>query len=260
VRPLLPLLALAPAFVTTLARAEDSPLTLARKLTNPFSDVVNLPINQNPDFGIGSDGGWRYTLTVQPVIPFRLDHEWHLISRTVAPVIYQDSGGGSDFGLGDIAQSFFLSPTHASEEGWFWGLGPIVLLPTATVDRFGNERWGIGPTLGLLIRVGPWTLGALTNHIHYLGGADGSDLDTTFLQPSIDYTTRSRTTLSFNTESIYDWTSEQWTAPLHLVVRQLVDVLDYRVSIALGGRYYVDTPEGGPRWGVRLGVTFIFPR
>jgi hypothetical protein len=260
VRSLLPLLALAPAFVAASARAEDSALALAKKLTNPFSDVVNLPINQNPDFGIGSDDGWRYTLTIQPVIPFRLDHEWHLISRTVAPVIYQDSGGASDFGLGDIAQSFFLSPTHASEEGWFWGLGPISLLPTATLARFGNERWGLGPTLGLLIRIGPWTLGALTNHIHYLGGADTSDLDTTFLQPFIDYTTSSRTTLSLNTESIYDWTNEQWTAPLHLVVRQLVDLLDCRVSIALGGRYYIDAPEGGPEWGIRLGVTFIFPR
>lgn len=252
--------ALAPAFVAAVVRAEDSSLTLAKKLTNPFSDVVNLPINQNPDFGIADDG-WRYTVTVQPVIPFRLNHEWHLISRTVAPVIYQDSGGSDDFGLGDIAQSFFISPTHASEEGWFWGIGPIFSLPTATQDRFGTEQWGIGPTMGLLIRSGPWTLGALLNHIHSIQGHDAqSDVNTTFLQPFVDYTARSKTTLSLNTESIYDWTSEQWTAPIHLVVRQLFDLSDQRVSVALGGRYYLDKPEGGPQWGIRLGVTFIFPR
>jgi hypothetical protein len=253
--------ALAPAFASAVARAEDSPLTLAKKLTNPFSDVVNLPINHNPDFGLGADDGWRYTMTAQPVIPFRLDHEWHLISRTVAPVIYQDSDGSDDFGLGDIAQSFFLSPTHASEEGWFWGIGPIFLLPTATVDRFGAKQWGMGPTLGLLTRSGPWTIGALTNHIVSLGGHEGkSDVNSTFLQPFIDYTTESKTTLSLNTESTYDWTNEQWTAPVHLVVRQLIEPLGQRVSIALGGRYYVDTPDGGPEWGLRLGVTLIFPR
>jgi hypothetical protein len=261
VRALLPLLVLAPAFVVAPAAAQDSALTLAKKLTNPFSDVINLPINQNPDFGLAANDGWRYTLTAQPVIPFRLDHEWHLISRTVAPVIYQDSGGAADFGLGDIAQSLFLSPTFASEEGWFWGLGPIFLLPTATVDRFGAEQWGLGPTLGLLTRAGPWTVGALTNHIFSLGGQQGeADVNTTFLQPFVDYTAESKTTVSINTESTYDWTNKQWTAPLHLVVRQLFALFDSRVSVALGGRYYVDAPEDGPEWGVRLGVTFIFPR
>jgi hypothetical protein len=261
VRALLPLLALASAFFAVRAGAEDSALTTAKKLTNPFSDVINLPINQNPDFGLGADDGWRYTVTVQPVIPFPLDGEWNLITRTVAPLIYQDSGGAADFGLGDIAQSFFLSPTHASEEGWFWGLGPILLLPTATVDSFGAKQWGLGPTLGLLTRAGPWTVGALTNHIFSLGGHEGkSDVNTTFLQPFVDYTTKSSTTLSLNTESIYDWTNEQWTAPIHLVVRQLFDFLGQRVTVALGGRYYVAAPEGGPEWGVRLGVTFIFPR
>jgi hypothetical protein len=254
------LLSLAAGFVASSSRADDSPRVLARKLTNPFSDVVNLPINQNPDFGIGQDDGWRYTITVQPVIPFRLDHEWHLISRTVAPVIYQDSDGSSDFGLGDIAQSFFLSPTHASEEGWFWGIGPIFLLPTATNARFGAKQWGTGPTLGLLTRSGPWTIGALTNHIFSLGGHEGKgDVNTSFLQPFIDYT-QAKTTLSLNTESTYDWTNEQWTAPIHLVLRQLIEPLGQRVSVALGGRYYVEAPEGGPEWGVRLGITIIFPR
>jgi hypothetical protein len=258
VRALLPLLVLAPAFIATPAEAEDSPLTLAKKLTNPFSDVVNVPINQNPDFGLGADDGWRYTITAQPVIPFRLDDAWHLISRTVAPVIYQDSDGTDDGGLGDIAQSLFLSPTHASETGWFWGLGPIFLLPTATVDRFGADRWGLGPTLGLLTRAGPWTIGALTNHIHYFEAHEGQgDLNTTFLQPFIDYTTDSKTTLSINTESTYDWTNTQWTVPINLVVRQLFELFEERVSIALGGRYYVAKPAGGPDWGIRLGVTFI---
>jgi hypothetical protein len=258
-----PLRALVPWLVVAAwdARAEDAPLTLARKLTNPFSNVANVPINQNPDFGLGAGDEWRYTVTLQPVLPFRLDDEWHLISRTVAPAVYHDSGATQEFGLGDIAQSFFLSPTHASEEGWFWGFGPIFLLPTATEDRFGAEQWAMGPTLGVLIRLGPWTVGALLNHLYSLGGsAERADLNTSFFQPFVDYTMASRTTLSVNTESTYDWTNDQWTAPVHLVVRQLFEPLDQRVSVALGGRYYVAAPEGGPQWGVRLGITVIIPR
>ena len=249
------------AFAAAPAAAGDSSLTLARKLTNPFSDVVNVPINQNPDFGIGAEDGWRYTLTVQPVIPFPIDKEWNIISRSVVPVIGQEGGGSSDFGLGDIAQSFFLSPTGATDNGWWWGAGPIFLLPTATVDRFGANQWGMGPTVGLLNQSGPWTIGALTNHTWSLDGHEGrSDVNATFLQPFVDYTTESKTTFSLNTESTYDWTNEQWTVPIHFVVRHLFDIAGQQVSVALGPRYYAEAPEGGPEWGVRLGVTLLFPK
>ncbi|MGH8731556.1 MAG: transporter, partial [Burkholderiales bacterium] len=222
---------------------------------------INVPINQNPDFGIGPDHGWRYTLTLQPVIPIHLSNDWNIISRTVVPAIYQDSGGGSDFGLGDIAQSFFLSHTHPTDEGWFWGAGPIFVLPTATNARFGAEQWAMGPTVGLLKRSGPWTIGALTNHTWSLSGHEGrSNVNATFLQPFIDYTFESRTTLSLNTESTYDWTQRQWIVPVHFVVRQLFDIGGQQVSVGLGARYYAETPAGGPQWGLRLGVTFVFPK
>ena len=240
--------------------AELSSRELAEELTNPFADLINVPINQNPDFGLGPDEGWRYTLTLQPVIPVHLAREWNIISRTVAPVIYLDAGGQASFGLGDIAQSFFLSPTHSRHFGWVWGAGPIVVLPTATDDRFGNERWLVGPTVGLLNRLGQWTIGALTNHTWSVTRRDDSpDVSATFLQPFIDYTTPSSTTLSLNTESTYDWTGEQWTVPVHLVVRQLLDFDSHKVSVALGGRYYFEAPTNGPEWGLRLGITLVFP-
>jgi hypothetical protein len=244
----------------TLA-AEDASLELAEKLTNPFADLITIPINQNPDFEIGPDKGWRYTVTLQPVIPIHLNPNWNIISRTVIPAIYQDSGGKSDFGLGDIAQSLFLSPTNATDSGWCWGVGPIFLLPTATEERFGADQWGIGPTLGLLKRSGQWTIGALTNHIWSLGSTQGhTNVNATFLQPFIDYTMKSKTTFSVNTESTYDWTNEQWTVPFNFVVRQLFNIGGQEVSVALGMRYYAETPAGGPKWGVRLGVTLLFPK
>lgn len=252
-------LTLMQAAVVALAVAdEDTSLDLARKLTNPFADIINVPINQNPDFGIGDGDRWRYTLTVQPVVPIHLNHDWNIISRTVIPTIYEDSGGRSDFGLGDTAQSFFLSPTYPTDEGWFWGAGPIFLVPTATVGRFGADQWGIGPTVGLLKLSGPWTVGALMNHTWSFAGGDA--VNATFLQPFIDYTTKSKTTFSLNTESTFDWTRRQRTVPLHFVARQLFEFGDRRVSVALGARYYADAPDGGPEWGLRLGVTFVFPK
>ena len=31
------------------------------------------------------------------------------------------------------------------------------------------------------------------------------------------------------------------------------------VSLSFGGRYYAERPEDGPSWGLRFGITFLFP-
>ena len=81
----------------------------------------------------------------------------------LAPVIDQQGialGGASDkFGLGDTLQSLFLSPKEA--EPFIWGVGPALLLPTATDSLLGGEKWAAGPTAVILKQSGAWTYGAL---------------------------------------------------------------------------------------------------
>jgi hypothetical protein len=194
------------------------------------------------------------------VVPIHLTEEWNILSRTILPVVYQDPGaGGSDFGLGDATEALYLSPRRRTPSGWTWALGPIFLLPTATKDALGQDRWGAGPALGLLNQEGPWTFGLLANTIWGFAGSGGR-VNTSYLQPSLDYTFDSKTTLSVNTESTYDWVRRQWTVPIHFVVRQLFDFGEQRVSVGLGYRYYAESPAGGPEWGLRLGVTIVLPR
>jgi hypothetical protein len=240
---------------------QDSCADLAKELSNPFSDIYNIPINQNPDFGMGPDDrGWQYFLTVQPVIPIHLTEDWNILSRTILPVIYRDSGGESDFGLGDSTEALFFSPRVRTPAGWSWGIGPVFLLPTATNDNLGQEKWGAGPTLGLLNQAGPWTFGLLANTIWSFAGSGPERVHTSFLQPILDYTFDSGTTLSLNTESTYDWIHHQWIVPIHFVVRQVFEFEDRRVSVGLGFRYYAEAPPGGPEWGIRLGITIVLPR
>ena len=52
----------------------------------------------------------------------------------------------------------------------------------------------------------------------------------------------------------------QWVAPVNLVVSQLVMAGRQPLSIAIGGRYYVDGPSGGPEWGIRFAFTMLFPK
>ncbi len=159
---------------------------LAQELSNPLADLMTIPIQMNYDRGIGPlDDGRKLQTNFQPVIPFSLNEDWNLISRTIIPVIYQDDifpGAGSQFGLGDINLSLFFSPKKPTSGGLIWGIGPVVLLPTATENLLGAKKWGAGPTGVALTMRGPWTLGVLANHIwSYAGDSDRQDISSTFL-------------------------------------------------------------------------------
>lgn len=256
--------------VTTLvaqdAAAEDEKAKaaeLAMKLQNPVASLISVPIQNNWDFGIGAADATRYTANIQPVIPFSLTEAWNLITRTIVPVIYAESpvkGGDDEAGLGDIVQSFFFSPSDPVG-GWIVGGGPVFLYPSASDDALGAEKWGAGPTAVLLKQESGWTYGALANHIWSFAGEDNrQDVNATFLQPFVSYTTKTYTTFGLNTESTYDWENSQWTVPLNLQVSQLLKIGPEPVQFTLGGRYYAEKPEGGPDWGLRFTVTLLFPK
>ena len=263
------LLALACALASTILRAAepaaetDAAADLAKKLSNPVAALISVPFQNNVDFGIGANDGVRYTLNVQPVVPFSLNDDWNLISRTIVPFVYQKDvfGTSSQSGLSDTVQSLFFSPKQPTSGGWIWGSGPVFLLPTATDDRLGTEKWGIGPTAVALKQSGGWTYGVLANHLWSVAG-NGSrqDLSATFLNPFVSFTTKKQTTFTLTTESTYDWKNSQWTVPLAVSVSQLVKFGKQPVSIGGGVRYYAEGPSGGPEWGLRFAVTFLFPK
>jgi hypothetical protein len=59
---------------------------LAKQLSNPIASLISVPLQYNYDEGLGAlDEGTKSTLIIQPVVPFELNDEWNLISRTVAP-------------------------------------------------------------------------------------------------------------------------------------------------------------------------------
>jgi len=244
--------------------AGDSNAELAKKLSNPVASLISVPLKLDWDTGIGPLGADRSTYVVQPVIPVSLSADWNLISRTIIPYIDAQSpvpGGSDESGLGDITQSFFFSPSAPTAGGWIWGAGPVLLLKTASNDALGSEKWGAGPTAVLLHQDSGWTYGLLANHIWSFGGSDQrADISATFLQPFLSYTTKTYTTWGVNTESTYDWENSRWTVPINVSVSQLMKFGAQPVSFAFGARSYVERPEGGPDWGLRLTVTFLFPK
>lgn len=248
------------ALSTASLHAQD--VELAQKLANPIADLISLPIQSNFDFGVGPGDGTIWRTNIQPVVPFSFNEDWTLISRTILPVIEQEGlaamGDSLDeSGLGDITQSFFFSPKNSD---LIWGVGPAFLVPTATDELLGAEQWCAGPTAVVLKQDGPWTYGALVNHLWDFAGEDDRDsVNATFFQPFLTYITPTKTSFTLNTETTYDWTNDQWTVPVNFQVAQLFKIGDQPMQAFAGIRYYAEKPKDGPEWGLRLGLTFLFP-
>jgi hypothetical protein len=47
--------------------------------------------------------------------------------------------------------------------------------------------------------------------------------------------------------------------PINIQVSKIFKFGSQPVSLALGGRYYIERPSGGPDWGIRFTVTPLFP-
>lgn len=258
----LPVIAVAQTSDTTSGAADGA--DLAKKLSNPVAALISVPFQFNYNDGYGDGSGEQGYVNIQPVVPISISPNWNLISRTIIPLVEQDDiapGSGSQSGFGNITQSFFFSPKKPTAGGLIWGVGPVIQIPTASDDIAPNQ-WGAGITGVALKQSGPWTVGALANHVWSISGNDEfGDQSATFLQPFVSYTTPKATSFTLNTESTYDWETEEWSVPINFVVAQVVKIKKQPVQLGLGGRYWADAPEGGPEgWGLRAQVTLLFPK
>ncbi|QGM46524.1 hypothetical protein [Methylocystis heyeri] len=126
------------------------------------------------NFGVGP---WRQPadyLQIQPVVPFHINEDWNLITRTTIPLMSQariSSAQGRENGIGDIVPILAFSPSHPGPV--IWGFGPTFSLPTATDKTLGTRQWSVGPAAVVLIMPDPWVFGALvTQHWGFAGAHD----------------------------------------------------------------------------------------
>jgi hypothetical protein len=241
---------------------------LAEKLSNPVASLISVPLQFNYDSDIGpARGGHKNYLNIQPVIPIKLNDNWNVISRTILPVISQADiapGSGSQHGIGDITQSFFFTPRASG--GVIWGIGPVLLIPTASDELLGSKKWGAGPTGLVLRQAHGWTYGVLVNQLWSVASVKGrySDrppLSSLFVQPFLSLTTPTAWTYGANFESSYDWHGHDATVPLNLTIGKLTRFGKQPVSFTGGVRYWLSSTDTGPHgWGFRFVATLLFPK
>ena len=243
------------------AASSESASDLAAKLTNPVANLISVPFQFNSYQGLGADGqGRAYDLVVQPVVPLHINPNWNYIVRPVVTAVTLDNVEGySGTGLGPVTIETFLSPN--SNSPLIWGVGPVLTTPALSGDNFGSRQTGLGVTGVALYMNKPWTVGLLAYQTWNVGGSPvAGTANNTFWQPFVSYVTSNAWTFTINTQSTFNWDSRRAQNPVNFTVSKLSKIGEVPVSYSIGARYFATSVPGGPTgWGVRAGLTFLFP-
>ena len=235
---------------------------------NPFADVVKLPFTSDIYFDAGPNHRTAADLELQPLIPIQISQGWLLIPRilipavTYAPDLTSESGG--HLGLSDIVPSFFFTPAHSRR--LIWGVGPTLLIPTATDSELGAGRWGLGPSLAILSQPEWGSGGVLVQQVWSLpASTKRGPVSQMQLQPMFSYNLARDWYLTTSPTISADWTqvtSERWLVPIGGGLGRTFKAGGQPVDANLTIYSNVVRPasQSSPKWQLSLQITLLFPR
>jgi hypothetical protein len=251
--------------------AGDNEAALRKAAQNPVASLISVPVQENWNFGIEPGSRIQNVLNVQPVIPIGVAKDWNLIVRWITPVVYQPVSVPQDpghavqngyYGLGDMQPTFWLTPKQSKV---IWGVGPQLLLPTATkTGILGQGKFGVGPSVLVLVQPGKWTVGGLSNNVWSVAGhADLPDVNQFLLQYFANYNLTKGWYLSWNPTLTADWqmtNGGRWTVPMGGGIGRIMKLGAQPVNV--GMQFYgnaVHPPNASP-WSMRVQITFLYPK
>jgi hypothetical protein len=244
---------------------------LRAAVQNPVGAMYSLPFKFSFDYG--APNGEASFLNIQPVIPITVG-DWNLINRIIAPLIDNpgEVAGTPDIpnpiegdgatGLGDINYSLFLSP--AKPKGAIWGIGPSLMMPTATSDQLGSKKWSAGPT-GVVLFQPKWgTFGMLARQLwSFAGDSDRDNVNQALFEPFVNYNLPNGWYLISDIILVANWdrdSSNTWTVPLGGGVGKLLKIGSQAINARAEAYYNVEKPDNAPNWQWGFTVQFLFPK
>jgi len=243
---------------------EKSDKDLAKATQNPLASMISLPFQNNTNFGIGPDDDTQNILNIQPVWPFSLSEDWNFITRTIIPVISQPGvtpGQSRTNGVGDITLTGWVSPKNSGK--WIWGVGGALVLPTATDDVLGNDKWSVGPSVVVLTMPGKWVIGSLISNVWSVGGSGDQDVNFFTWQYFINYNMDNGWYLTSAPIITANWEADSnntWTVPFGGGIGKIFRIGKQPLNAQVSAYYNVEKPASGADWQLRLQLQMLFPK
>ena len=254
---------------------------LAKQSQNPIGNLISVPFQNNGYFGIGPSDSSAYVLNIQPVYPVTFGNV-NLINRMTLPVIGlqgQDQAPPdreldmgeigplsdvteSQFGLGDITYQAFFGPAKPGKA--IWGVGPAIVLPTATNSKLGSDKWSAGLAAVALAMPGKWVVGGLVQNVwSFAGDSNAKDVSKFLFQYFVNYNLEKGWYLTSTPIMTANWeasSGNQWTVPLGGGLGRLVKFGKQPVDFKLQAFWNAVKPDMGPDWSLQFQVKLLFPK
>lgn len=241
------------------ALATDERASLAREDQNPLTRYYVFRVEENAQFGFGPHGDTINALRLQPLLPLSFGEDWRLLVRGIVPMLHQPWPETAN-GLSDVGLNLFATPARSGS--FSWGIGAGFLLPTATDDRLGTEKWSAGPSAAAVYIEGPWVVGAVVQNLWSYAGSDARrEVDTMSLRPLVNYNLSNGWYLTTSPSIVANWEADspnRWLVPVGGGVGKVFLLGTQRVSATFESYYHVKSPTLGPDWQVRAQFSLLY--
>ena len=149
-----------------------------------------------------------------------------------------------------------------SKNGFTWGAGPVMLIPTATNDFLRLGKFGNGPTVLALKQFNGWTIGALINNFWSVAGdATRSELNQMFVQQFTVYNWKTGAGIGLNTEWTQNWVANTSTLVITPQFSGVTKMGKQTVQLLIGPRFNIAAPEASKAdLGIRAQLVLVFPK
>jgi hypothetical protein len=249
-------------------RAQQTTDDLRKLARNPVGDAVKVPFAESISFDAGPYDRISSSLQILPLIPLQISTNWLLIPRiATTPVAYQPDvtrAGGGSTGIGDTVATFFITPAHTGRI--IWGVGPSLLIPTATNSDIGAGKWDLGLSVAVLAQPNWGSAYLVIQNIWSLPvNSRRSSTHQMQIETSFSYNLPHDWYLVTSPTINADWTQsggDRWLVPFGGGIGRAFKIANQAVdlNVALYSLAIRPARQLTPKWQISLQCTLIYPR
>lgn len=255
---------------------------LSNQATNPGAALVQFQLQNQFIPNSNNSSGYANSFIVQPVIPISLGEDYYfqnVVTRTTLPFVTTPNPDGPISDTSDLGDTTFLAfPVHKQKVtksvGYLWGPGFSAILPTATDDRTGADKWSLGPgLLGIASMGGVFEEGDTLQFGAYgynvwsvAGDGDREDVNQLFAAPIVVYhfadLAGQKGWYAGYTDELwnFDWKDDgKASMPIGGRMGRVFSVFGQPINLFLQSDYWVADRGTDPVWDIKLSLTFLFP-
>lgn len=251
-------------FITTIqAQEQKSDVDgAAQNATNPLAFVTKLQVQ--PNYTFKDSGGDQLTLITRimqptksiglPFIKSKDPSKVYTIYRLEVPVVSQTLPN-TELDATGLSDLIFVDVIAFKTKIGLLGIGPSLIIPTASSDYLGSGKWSPGLAGVFMTKGFGLTLGVLGQQYVSVGGdSDRPDQNFMLFQPIITKIFNGGYFINFSPIMKFDWENDKYNLPLGV---NFGKAFAKNLSMFFGVEYVVSGPGQGD-FTLRLNINAMF--